>query len=198
MDLMRHEERRQDDEDTLPFISGLLDDDTPDDAGASDNVDEARLEAAIAHIFSTTQLKTKCATTFVGILAAGSSVHLLRYWGVSTLASGGLAGIILAVFLCDALSHLTIAVGSAKWSVETRSDLAVSIGRTVGVSGSLWLAFREQMENERIAKVGKTRFYEEVARYEVKPQGEPNYVGYGIALALSVLVVATITRLLKR
>ena len=152
--------------------------------------DGERLEQSIRDVFSNKQLLNKALATFLGVFTANAGVSLLTSLGISAIASGTLSSIVLGLFFANTLTKIQY-----DGRIHIGQDFMVATAQTASVGVALWVAFDEYRAVSGATKTGKTRFYQEVKQYEVKPtpKTETPWLLIGLA-ALGVLLLAAMTR----
>jgi hypothetical protein len=130
--------------------------------------DSLRLEQSICDVFNNKQLLNKALATFLGVFTANAGVSLLTSLGIGAMASGTLGSIVLGLFFANTLTKLQY-----DGQIHIDKDFLVATAQTVSVGASLWIAFDEYRAVSKANSVGKTRFYQEVQSYEVKPTPSP-------------------------
>lgn len=152
--------------------------------------DSLRLEQSIRDVFANKQLLNKALATFLGVFTANAGVSLLTSLGIGAMASGTLGSIVLGLFFANTLTKLQY-----DGQIHIDKDFLVATAQTASVGASLWIAFDEYRAVSNANRVGKTRFYQEVKSYEVKPtpKNETPWLLIGLA-AFGLLVLAAIAR----
>lgn len=154
--------------------------------------DGERLEQSIRDVFSNKQLLNKALATFLGVFTANTGVSLLTSLSIGAIASGTLGSIVLGLFFANTLTKIQY-----DGRIHIGKDFIVATVQTASVGASLWIAFDEYRVVREATNTGKTRFYEEVRNYEVKPtpQPEPPWLLMGLgAVGLLLLAVVQIGR----
>ncbi|MBE9209203.1 hypothetical protein IQ244_22375 [Nostoc sp. LEGE 06077] len=173
-------------EQSTPLIWG----ETPEKKPTPESEDGDRLEQSIRDVFANKQLLNKALSTFLGVFTANAGVSLLTSLGIGAIASGTLGSIVLGLFFANTLTKLQY-----DGQIHIDKDFLVATAQTVSVGASLWIAFDEYRAVSNASKTGKTRFYQEVKSYEIKPTPK-NETPWGlIGLAgFGLLVLAAIVR----
>ncbi|MBD2511350.1 hypothetical protein H6G91_29595 [Nostoc muscorum FACHB-395] len=152
--------------------------------------DSLRLEQSIREVFTNKQLLNKALATFLGVFTANAGVSLLTSLGIGAIASGTLGSIVLGLFFANTLTKLHY-----DGQIHIDKDFLVATAQTASVGASLWIAFDEYRAVSEATNTGKTRFYQEVKTYEVKPTPKSEIpwglIGVG---AFVLLVIAAIVR----
>lgn len=152
--------------------------------------DSLRLEQSIREVFTNKQLLNKALATFLGVFTANAGVSLLTTLGIGAMASGTLGSIVLGLFFANTLTKLHY-----DGQIHIDKDFLVATAQTASVGASLWIAFDEYRAVSEATNTGKTRFYQEVKTYEVKPTPKSEIpwglIGVG---AFVLLVIAAIVR----
>ena len=176
----------QTNEQSTPLIWGK----TPEQKPTPEDEDSERLEQSIRDVFSNKQLLNKALATFLGVFAANAGVSLLTSLGIGAMASGTLGSIVLGLFFADTLTKIHY-----DGKIHIGKDFIVASASTVSVGVALWIAFDEYRAVSNASRVGKTRFYQEVKTYEVKPtpKSEIPWLWIGVG-AFVLLVLAAIVR----
>ncbi|MCC5654025.1 hypothetical protein LC609_30455 [Nostoc sp. XA013] len=173
-------------EQSTPLMWG----ETTSEKPTPESEDGERLEQSIRDVFSNKQLLNKALATFLGVFTANAGVSLLTSLGISAIASGTLSSIVLGLFFADTLTKIHY-----DGRIHIGKDFMVATAQTVSVGASLWIAFDEYRAVSEASSVGRTRFYQEVKTYEVKPTPKSEIpwglIGVG---AFVLLVIAAIVR----
>lgn len=192
--------------------------DQQENIATPEDEDGERLEQSIREVFSNKQLLNKALATFLGVFAASSGVSLMTYLGIGALANGTLGSIVLGLFFANTLTKIQydgrIHIDrkarhgdtpqwqtlremrhgdTPRWTLS--QEFIVAAFMTGGVGVALWIAFDEYRAVSGASKTGKTRFYQEVKDYEVKPvpATDTPWLVVGV-LALGLLALAAILR----
>ncbi|WP_448270472.1 hypothetical protein [Nostoc sp. DSM 114159] len=173
-------------EQSTPMLWG----ETTSEKPTPESEDGERLEQSIRDVFANKQLLNKALATFLGVFTANAGVSLLTTLGISAIASGTLGSIVLGLFFANTLTKLQY-----DGQIHIDKDFLVATAQTASVGASLWIAFDEYRAVSNASKAGKTRFYQEVKSYEVKPtpKNETPWLSFGLA-AFGLLVLAAIVR----
>jgi hypothetical protein len=173
-------------EQSTPMLWG----ETTSEKPTPESEDGERLEQSIRDVFSNKQLLNKALATFLGVFTANAGVSLLTTLGIGAMASGTLGSIVLGLFFANTLTKLHY-----DGQIHIDKDFLVATAQTASVGASLWIAFDEYRAVSEATNTGKTRFYQEVKTYEVKPTPK-NEMPWGlIGLAgFGLLVLAVIVR----
>ncbi|MBU7584448.1 MAG: hypothetical protein KAF91_16295 [Nostoc sp. TH1S01] len=152
--------------------------------------DNDRLEQSIRDVFSNKQLLNKALATFLGVFTANAGVSLLTSLGIGAMASGTLGSIVLGLFFANTLTKLQY-----DGQIHIDKDFLVATAQTTSVGASLWIAFDEYRAVSKANSVGKTRFYQEIKSYEVKPtpKNETPWLSIGLA-AFGLLAIAFLAK----
>ncbi|BAY73547.1 hypothetical protein [Trichormus variabilis] len=152
--------------------------------------DSERLEQSIRDVFNNKQLLNKALATFLGVFTANTGVSLLTSLSIGAIASGTLGSIVLGLFFANTLTKIQY-----DGRIHIGKDFMVATVQTVSVGASLWIAFDEYRVVKGATNTGKTRFYEEVRQYEVKPtpQPEPPWLLLGLG-AVGLLLLAAVLK----
>ena len=163
---------------------------TPEEKPTPESEDSERLEQSVRDVFSNKQLLNKALLTFLGVFTANTTVSLLTTLGIGAIASGTLSSIVLGLFFANTLTKIQY-----DGRIHISKDFMVATAQTASVGASLWVAFDEYRMVSNATNTGKTRFYQEVKQYEVKPtpKTETPWLMIGLA-ALGVLLLAAMTR----
>ncbi|MFN6569024.1 hypothetical protein [Dendronalium sp. ChiSLP03b] len=173
-------------EQSTPLIWG----ETQEQKPTPEDEDSERLEQSIRDVFSNKQLLNKALATFLGVFAANAGVSLLTSLGIGAMASGTLGSIVLGLFFADTLTKIHY-----DGKIHIGKGFIVASASTASVGVALWIAFDEYRAVSNASRVGKTRFYQEVKTYEVKPtpKSEIPWLWIGVG-AFVLLVLAAIVR----
>ncbi|MBD2498442.1 hypothetical protein [Nostoc sp. FACHB-280] len=173
-------------EKSTPLIWG----ETPEEKPTPELEDSDRLEQSIRDVFANKQLLNKALATFLGVFTANAGVSLLTSLGIGAMASGTLGSIVLGLFFANTLTKLQY-----DGQIHIDKDFLVATAQTTSVGASLWIAFDEYRAVSQASSVGRTRFYQEVQSYEVKPtpKNETPWLLIGLA-GFGLLVLAAIAR----
>ncbi|MEJ6486148.1 hypothetical protein N0Y54_33635 [Nostoc punctiforme UO1] len=173
-------------EQSTPMLWG----ETTSEKPTPESEDGERLEQSIRDVFSNKQLLNKALATFLGVFTANAGVSLLTTLGIGAMASGTLGSIVLGLFFANTLTKLHY-----DGQIHIDKDFLVATAQTACVGASLWIAFDEYRAVSEATNTGKTRFYQEVKTYEVKPTPKSEIpwglIGVG---AFVLLVIAAIVR----
>ena len=173
-------------EQSTPLIWG----ETQPEKQTPENEDSLRLEQSIRDVFSNKQLLNKALATFLGVFTANAGVSLLTTLGIGAIASGTLSSIVLGLFFANTLTKIQY-----DGRIHIGTDFMVATAQTASVGASLWVAFDEYRAVSKASLTGKTRFYQEVRQYEVKPSPQTDTPWLMIGLAgFGLLVIAAMTR----
>nr|WP_322720667.1 hypothetical protein [Nostoc sp. ChiQUE02]MDZ8233751.1 hypothetical protein [Nostoc sp. ChiQUE02] len=173
-------------EQSTPMLWG----ETTSEKPTPESEDGERLEQSIRDVFSNKQLLNKALATFLGVFTANAGVSLLTTLGIGAIASGTLGSIVLGLFFANTLTKLHY-----DGQIHIDKDFLVATAQTASVGASLWIAFDEYRAVSEATNTGKTRFYQEVKSYEVKPtpKNETPWLLIGLA-GFGLLVIAAIVR----
>ncbi len=151
--------------------------------------DLERLEDEIQGIFASRQVLNKAIATFLGVVGSGTGIHLFARLGIPAIATGTIAGIIIALVFGNVLTKIRIEQGRA--TVDGEFFLALS--QALGVIGSMWMGSSSYRELSDMARTGKSQFLTEVKDFEVKPPspdfGRLGLAGIGVVLLLVALAL---------
>ncbi|RCJ22545.1 hypothetical protein A6770_29760 [Nostoc minutum NIES-26] len=173
-------------EQSTPLIWG----ETQEQKPTPESEDSERLEQSIRDVFSNKQLLNKALATFLGVFTANAGVSLLTSLGIGAMASGTLGSIVLGLFFANTLTKLQY-----DGQIHIDKDFLVATAQTASVGASLWIAFDEYRAVSNANRVGKTRFYQEVKSYEVKPTPK-NEMPWGLIglAAFGLLAIAFLAK----
>jgi hypothetical protein len=151
--------------------------------------DLERLEDEIQGIFASRQRLNQAIATFLGVVGSGTGIHLFARLGIPAIATGTIAGIIIALVFGNVLTKIRIEQGRA--TVDGEFFLALS--QALGVIGSMWMGSSSYRELSDMARTGKSQFLTEVKDFEVKPPspdfGRLGLAGIGVVLLLVALAL---------
>ena len=170
-------------EQSTPMLWG----ETTEEKPTPESEDGERLEQSLRDVFSNKQLLNKALATFLGVFTANAGVSLLTTLGIGAMASGTLGSIVLGLFFANTLTKLHY-----DGQIHIDKDFLVATAQTASVGATLWIAFDEYRAVSEATNTGKTRFYQEVKTYEVKPtpKSEIPWLWIGVGAFVLLLIAA--------